>query len=56
MIAAEPGRPVSTVSRELDRNPATRRDMPEGYTPTAVRNALIAKIHTLPEQPRRSLT
>jgi IS30 family transposase len=30
--------------------------LPAGYTPTAVRDALIAKIQTLPEQLRRSLT
>ena len=30
--------------------------MPEGYTPTAVRNAPVAKIQTLPEQPRQPLT
>ncbi len=30
--------------------------LPEGYTPTLVRDALIAKILTLPEQLRRSPT
>lgn len=30
--------------------------LPEGYTPTLVRDALITKIQTLPEQLRRSLT
>jgi len=30
--------------------------LPAGYTPTLVRDALIAKIQTLPEQLRRSLT
>ena len=30
--------------------------LPDGYTPGAVRDALVAKIATLPVQPRRSLT
>jgi hypothetical protein len=29
--------------------------LPHGYAPAAVRDALVAKIHTLPEQLRRSL-